>query len=130
MYENILLNNVRREAFYVIIKKLDVDLELIFPAGEKNDDNKKNKDHILLFNNDIRMKEQFNNLIKRLKRRYFFDVLESIMFIEQDYASIRLIFNLMDEDCRSILKRELGRKYGIKVSTTRLHEFIEGLNNK
>ena len=117
MYEDLLLNNVRRENFYKKIKMLKTELLEIFISGDNN------KKHII--NVNIKMKEQFNFLLQQLKSKFAFDIIESIIFIEQDYANMKIIFSILDMETKGILKRELAEKFNIRITNTRLNEFIE-----
>lgn len=112
---DIIMDEIRRKEFYQAIKTYSLDLNKIFVSIE-------NKSKI-----DVKTdyKEEFNLTLRDLKKNFDFDIIEAVLFLERDWANMKSIFLILDEESKYTMKVELSKKYCIKITKTTLDRFLE-----
>ena len=70
------------------------------------------------------MMEPFNFMLKKFKKDYLFDISDMLVCIEQDFANLFIILNLLDEETKFLLKEELCENYDLKLKKNLLSAFM------
>lgn len=110
MFGDIIMDEIRKGEFYKCLDFYNINLSKIFLSSKSVNEY---------------MKEEFNCTLRDLKNRFEFDVIESILIIERDWATIKAIFSILDEESKHEIRVELSKKYNKKILTTHLEKFIE-----
>ncbi len=109
MHEDLLLIGIRREQFYEKIGSLKLNLKDVFKNNTSC-----NKT----------MKESFNIVLMKLKSKFEFDIIESVLFLEEDWASMHYVVSMLDGDTIEEVKKELRNRNNIKsLNLTKFEKF-------
>jgi hypothetical protein len=68
--------------------------------------------------------KKFNQFIFRCKSKLGIDITSSLIFIEKQYTTFNKLFDLLTEDNKEILRREMSEKYHIKIQKNSLKQFL------
>jgi len=68
--------------------------------------------------------KRFNQFILKCKTKLGINIYESLIFIEKNFVSFSKLINLLTDENKQILTREMADKYRIKIKRSALSEFL------
>jgi len=107
--ENDILNKMHKDIFIDFVKECEIRLEYLFT---------KTKLCVQDYHN-------FNLFLRKLKEKYGVNIYETMLFMEDYYVKFKKILSMLDADNAFELKKEMSKKYNIKILTTTLPDFLE-----
>lgn len=102
-------DQIDEEDFFTILNSFKIDLT----------DFMKNKNQM-----NIENIKNFNKFILKCKLKLGINICESLIFIEKKYISFSKLINLLNDENKETLKKEMAEKYKIKICKTSLKNFI------
>ncbi len=99
---------INRDIFKKMMLEFDIDLSLIFEDDRVN----------------IKHSQNLNRFLTHLKRTNIMEVTECLIFIEEEYAPFKKIKTVLNEENIEIVKREMAKRYRIKLPKNSLENFI------
>ena len=100
---------IEKRKFYEYLNGNNINLEDIFKADKKSDKN---------------LKQMFNNILRGMKNEHNINIYECVRFIEEDFAEVSVILNLLDSENWSVIKKELSKKYNKKNKNEGFEKFF------
>jgi hypothetical protein len=67
----------------------------------------------------------FNQLLRRTKKEMNITILDSVLYLEDSLNKFKKIIAYLDNDTKEILKKELAKKYRIKIESNNLYKILE-----
>lgn len=68
--------------------------------------------------------KNFNKFILKCKLKLGINISDSLIYIEKKYVSFSKLINLLNEENKQILKKEMAEKYKIKIEKNNLKKFM------
>jgi len=106
---------IRRREFYSCLEGINdfsiKTLKNIFPNKSVN----------------LAYKEDFNFILRHLKKNDEFDLIDSITYIEEDLTNMKNIMLILDGESMEIIRKELAKKYHKKIEKSKLEQFLKFL---
>jgi len=104
--EQEILNNFIKENFLRDIQRLGFDVKSLEKSNSNVD------------------KEIFNYILSQLKNDYNYNLVDCVLFLEEDYIPLKKLLLLLDERNIQSLKEELSKKYFIPLLKTKIDCFL------
>jgi hypothetical protein len=108
--ENNYLDMIDRKKFYEILQE------------------KYKYDYLTFFNSKTVSsieKENFNSLLKKLKKNHDINIVESLLYFEHDFLDMLTLISFLDDDTKYMVKDELSKNHHKKLLKTKLGKFLE-----
>jgi hypothetical protein len=85
-----------------------------------------NKIKNVLDNKKISTTEQykFNEILRKAKKEVKISLIESIVFLEESFIKFKKIIDVLDNETKFELKKELSEKYHIKMDKSNLSQIF------
>lgn len=109
--EKELMNNILRDEFFKWMEERGYDqnkLKSIFECKKINDLDQIN----------------FNDILRRAKKQMNISLTDMIMFFEETFETFKKLLLVFDGETTFELKKELSKKYHIKLDETNLNEIL------
>ena len=99
---------ISRDIFKKMMSEFKIDLSSIFEDERVNS----------------KQAQNFNRFLTHLKRTNIMEISECLIFIEEEYTSFKKIKTVLNDENLEIVKREMAKKYRIKLPKNSLENFI------
>lgn len=67
---------------------------------------------------------RFNLIIRKANREIHIDIIDIILYFEENFSRFKKIIAILDEETMKMLKDELAKKYNIKLSKSILYKLF------
>ena len=67
---------------------------------------------------------KFNSTVRRIKKEENISITETIVFLEESFTKFKKILSIFDGETKFELKKELSKKYHIKLDETNLSQIL------
>jgi len=109
--ESELVDNISKKEFFNILKENGYSKDLLADIFEEK---------------RLSASEQFrfNNIIRKIKSDSNIPITESIIYLEESFVKFKKILSVFDSETKTLLKKELSKKFHIKLDENTLKQIL------